>query len=163
MDDVTLGTLAHGMPHVGGDPLTAAGGTLAPSLTGEQRQGGQSTLVTLPAAEAGLETLSLYPGLPAGRRQQRTEAVLALARGQSHHFVEKRDVMCTYETCPGGSKKRERKRDYRERLRTHLLVLLTLMTCSCLAKISVSCLIIHENKESVLPEFVIVCLCLEKQ
>ena len=114
MDDVTLGTLAHGMPHVGGDPLTAAGGTLAPSLTGEQRQGGQSALVTLPAAEAGLETLSLYPGLPAGRRQQRTEAVLALARGQSHHFVEERDVMCTYETCPGGSKKRERKRDYRE-------------------------------------------------
>ena len=67
------------LPHVGGDPLGAAGGALAAG-PGEQGQGGQRPLVTLPAPEAGV-ALSLYPGLPAQRR----EAVLALARGQGHH------------------------------------------------------------------------------
>ena len=70
-------------------------------------------LVALPAAEASLVTLSLYPSLPAGRGQQRAEAVLALARGQRHHFVE-RCYVHTRDMCPGGSKKRERKGDYIE-------------------------------------------------
>ena len=69
--------------------------------------------------------------------------------------------MCTHETGVQEAARKEREREIIER--THVLVLLTLMTCSCLDH-CVSCfLIIHENKESVLPELVMVCLCLEKQ
>ena len=104
------------MPHVGGDPLRAAGGTLAPWSAGQQGQGGQCALLTLPAAEAGV-TLSLYPGLPAGGRQQRSEAVLALARGQSHHCREvgEKRKMLRYlyirESRDKSERQREKKRE----------------------------------------------------